>query len=296
MQPQPLLGIFAHPAFDHRGHRLHGAGDVDIAGGVARRLHFFADLAPKAVAVGIAHDAKPTDRRAGLPGQERDQRIGEAAAAEERHLDAAGIMLVGQHADGDAGLQQAGEPHRRIQRGRDQFAHQRRAQFDDQIADRRDARAPEQHGGLDAELGRADGGDFPVGEMGAETDRRLAALPDALEALGGLRRVGDDVARRRLETGDGKIVEMGELDHDAAEIVPHPAEDCFDLGGGFFRVGGAQILAAKPVLLEQRPNFARQGAGEIRRAAAIHPVHRAQQGDRERTEGRIEHGLQAGTS
>src|SRR6202044_2275418 len=67
VQPQPLLGIFAHPAFDHRGHRLHGAGDIDIAGGVARGFHLVADLAPKAVAVGIAHHAKPVDRRAGLP-------------------------------------------------------------------------------------------------------------------------------------------------------------------------------------------------------------------------------------
>ena len=89
---------------------------------------------------------------------------------------------------------------------------------------------------------------------------------------------------------------MGELDRDAAEIVPHPAEDFFDLGVGFFRVGGAQVFAAEPVLLEQRPDLARQGAGEVRRAPAIHPVHRAQQGDRERAEGRIEYGLQAGAS
>ena len=130
--------------------------------------------------------------------------------------------------------------------------------------------------------------------MGAEADDCLAVLPDTLESLSGLRRVGDDVAGRRIEAGDGKIVEMGELDGDAAEIVPHAAEDFFDLGGGFFRVGGAQVFAAEPVLLEQRPGLAHERAGEIRRAPAIHPVDCAQQGDRERAEGWIEHGLQAG--
>ncbi len=75
-----------------------------------------------------------------------------------------------------------------------------------------------------------------------------------------------------------------------------PREDFFDLGGGFFRVCGAQIFAAEPVFLEQRPGLAHEGAGEIRRAPAIHPMHRAQQPDRERAEGRIDHGLQADAS
>ena len=89
---------------------------------------------------------------------------------------------------------------------------------------------------------------------------------------------------------------MGELDGDAAEIVPHPAEDFFDLGVGFFRISGAQVLAAEPVLLEQRPDLAHEGAGEVRRAPAIHPMDGAQQPNRERAEGRIDHGLQAGAS
>ena len=36
VQPEPLLGMLAHPAFDHIGDGLHGAGDVDLAVGVAR--------------------------------------------------------------------------------------------------------------------------------------------------------------------------------------------------------------------------------------------------------------------
>ena len=41
----------------------------------------------------------------------------------------------------------------------------------------------------------------------------------------------------RAESLDAEFVEMGELDGDAAEIVPDAAEDFFDLVVGFFRKG-----------------------------------------------------------
>src|SRR4030088_312298 len=41
MQPEPLIRIFANPALDHRGDRLHRSLNIDLAGGVADRLHFF---------------------------------------------------------------------------------------------------------------------------------------------------------------------------------------------------------------------------------------------------------------
>ena len=34
MQPQPLVRIFTHPAFDHIGDRLHRALDIDLSGSV----------------------------------------------------------------------------------------------------------------------------------------------------------------------------------------------------------------------------------------------------------------------
>src|ERR1700737_1416574 len=37
VQPEPLLGMLAHPALDHRRHRLHGGPNVDAAFGVALR-------------------------------------------------------------------------------------------------------------------------------------------------------------------------------------------------------------------------------------------------------------------
>ena len=62
MQPEPLLGIFADPAFDHRRDRLHRALDVDAAVGVAHRLDRVGHFAPEAVAVGLADDAHAVDR------------------------------------------------------------------------------------------------------------------------------------------------------------------------------------------------------------------------------------------
>ena len=41
-----------------------------------------------------------------------------------------------------------------------------------------------------------------------------------------------------------KFVEVHELDGEPAEIVPHAGQDRFDLGVGFFREGGAEVVAA----------------------------------------------------
>jgi hypothetical protein len=37
VQPQPLLRVLAHPGLHHGGDRLHGAGDLDAAFGIAHR-------------------------------------------------------------------------------------------------------------------------------------------------------------------------------------------------------------------------------------------------------------------
>ena len=95
------------------------------------------------------------------------------------------------------------------------------------------------------------------------------------------------------ETLDAEFVEMGELDGDAAEIVPHAAEDFFDLGVGFFRKRGAQLLAADAVFFEQRADPAHDGAGEIRHAPAVGVLDRAEKADRERAGSRVEQGLEA---
>src|SRR5260370_34656089 len=80
VQPQPLLGMFAHPALDHRRNRLHGELDFGAAAGVARRLDRFADLGAKAPA-GEADGAHAVNRAIEMPGKARDQPIGLAGTA-----------------------------------------------------------------------------------------------------------------------------------------------------------------------------------------------------------------------
>ena len=48
VQPEPLLGMLADPAFDHAGDDLHGAGDIDLAVGVAHRRDRLGQLGAEA--------------------------------------------------------------------------------------------------------------------------------------------------------------------------------------------------------------------------------------------------------
>ena len=100
--------MLADPAFDHVGDDLHGAGDVDLALGVARRRDLLGQLGAEAMA-GQADDARAVDRAVEMAGEPRQQRIGHGAAAEERHLDAAHVILIDQHADMGAALERVGE-------------------------------------------------------------------------------------------------------------------------------------------------------------------------------------------
>ena len=89
-----------------------------------------------------------------------------------------------------------------------------------------------------------------------------------------------------------KFVEVRELDGEPAEIVPHAGQDLFDLGVGFFRKGGAQVLAAEAVLLEQRPGLAHQRTGEIGGAPAIHELDRTHQPNGRCADRAVEQGLE----
>src|SRR5579863_8568418 len=113
MQPKPLFGVLADPPFDHVGNRLHRTGNVDAAVGVACRRDRFSNLAPKRIAIGKANDAQAVNRTSSLPRQKCDQRIGEASTAKKIHLDALGEVLVGEHTDMAASLQEARKLDRR---------------------------------------------------------------------------------------------------------------------------------------------------------------------------------------
>ena len=113
VQPQPLLRVLTHPGLDHRGDRLHGACDVELALGIARQRQRFGELAPERIAVRTPHDAHALDRAVEMTGELRGQRTRLAVASEEAHIDPAVIVLIDQHADAAAALQCARQLHRR---------------------------------------------------------------------------------------------------------------------------------------------------------------------------------------
>src|SRR6266446_4162576 len=59
------------------------------------------------------------------------------------------------------------------------------------------------------------------------------------------------------------MIEMSDLGGDAAEIVPHAAQDGFDLGVAFVRIGGAQVVATGPVLGQPRPDRTHERPGDV---------------------------------
>ncbi len=111
-------------------------------------------------------------------------------------------------------------------------------------------------------------------------------------ALQRFRRQANGVRHGRPEAFDLKLVEMRELDGDAAEIVPDAGEDRLDLGVGFVRECSVQIVAADAMLVAQRADLAHQRAGHIRRAPAVHPLGRMQRSDGGRADRRVDHELE----
>src|SRR5258708_33745863 len=66
VHPQPLLGMFAHPSFDHGRDRLHCALEVDLPVSVARWLDGFGAIHAQAMVVGQAGAAGASNRAPGL--------------------------------------------------------------------------------------------------------------------------------------------------------------------------------------------------------------------------------------
>ena len=133
-----------------------------------------------------------------------------------------------------------------------------------------------------------DRGKLPIGQMRGEAEDRVAARRHRVVADLGFQRVGDDVGCLPAEIGDAELVEMSELDRDAAEIVPHAGEDFFDLILGLLRKGGAQILAPDAMLGQERSDPAHEGAGEIGAAPSVKALDRAQEAGDDRADDRIQ--------
>ena len=188
-------------------------------------------------------------------------------------------MLVDQHADMDAGLQQPRQlaPARRGRSGSSSPISGARSLTMTSLIGA-DIRPPIEHGGMRAEHFCDDAPEVPSWRDGRQS-RASACRRSSMRsvALRRFRRVGDDVRRLPADALDAEFIEVRELDRDAPEIVPHAGEDLLDLGVGFFRKGGAQVVAADAVFRKQRADLAHQRAGEVRRALAIHALDRAQE-------------------
>jgi len=107
--------MFADPALDHTGDRLHRALDVHAALEIARQVERVGNFSPETVAVRQPHDTEPADEAIRMVRELRQQRVDFAGTAEERHLDAAGIVLVDKHADMAAAFKGARKPQRRVE-------------------------------------------------------------------------------------------------------------------------------------------------------------------------------------
>ena len=110
--------------------------------------------------------------------------------------------------------------------------------------------------------------------MGGKHHRGLAVILHVQKARDVVGRVVDMGAAIGVAGTD--VVEMRDLGADPAEIVPHAAQNRFDLGVGLFRKSRAQIGAAGAVLGQPRPDPAHEGAGKIADRDAVAPVDAGQ--------------------
>ena len=174
------------------------------------------------------------DRTFDLPQQAGQRRVGLGLAAEERHLDAIGEVLVDQDRDVLAVAQRFRHPERRVAAGRDQRSHFHRANFFDDPVGGGAVGPAKQDGGVESVRHRCHGGKLPIAEVARKDQRRLAVEPQLREQFVGARRNFDPAL-----LGEGGIVlpdmiEMGKFGAEPAEIVPDACENGLDFLSAIF--------------------------------------------------------------
>ena len=166
------------------------------------------------------------DRAFDLAQQPGQHRIGFGLAAEERHLDAVGEILVDQHADVLTVLQRLRQLERRVVAGRDQRAHLDRAHFLDDAVGGGDVRSPVQHRGVQpVGDGAARAGSSQLPRWLAKISAGLPSIAQLAESSCGARLDFDAAVLGMRGIVIPDVIEMGEFGADASEIVPDAREN-----------------------------------------------------------------------
>ena len=188
-------------------------------------------------------------------------------------VDAVGKMLVDQDRDVRAAIRGGLDPGGRIDAGVDIGSDVLRAGAGDRIGD--GAVTLRAHKGRDvhAVCPRDQRGQLPVRQVGGEDERRLAVEATALEVLE-RRFVHDDPSTRALSRpGAADAIELRQLRSEPAQIVPHAAQDAFDLGRTLFRKCRREIFAPDAMLGNERTDRAQGCGGNRRRWPRREPSH-----------------------
>ncbi len=269
MEPEILSGMLAHPAFDDRVDHLRCRSDIDLAVGAARQLVRAEPLDAEAM-VRQADHPHPDNRAIEPPGETSHGRIGLAAPAEERDIDAAGEVLINQHAEMLAGGQCGGHLQRGLRPGADQPAHQRRSDPGDLLRHRLVVGHPVDHGRRQTVGGRGNGRQLPVRQMRGKAQRRLAVGPQPVEQRHTVGLDASGIGMVEIKVPDARHVHI--LAGDPAEIVPCLAQRRLDPGAVLVGEGGTQVVLADPVRRQPWPDAPSHRAAEVRRAIGISPA------------------------
>ena len=132
-----------------------------------------------------------------------------------------------------ASLERAPQPDRRVEPGRHHVAHAACAHGYNRVARASDIRPAKENGGAKPEYARRQRRQLPIREVRGKEQTRLRTRFQSQEPL------VDDVVDRNVEVARLRLsrifhrhaVDVGEFGGDAAEIVPHAAENLLDLRG-----------------------------------------------------------------
>jgi len=237
--------------------------------------------------IGQAYDARAVDRTIEMAREARQHRVRPAAAAEERHFDAALVVLVDQHRHVPARFQRRCDPERRVGAAGDHRAHGPGAQLDHRIRNRAQVRPRNSTATSRPPPLAASAGISQLARCAREHQERACC-----------HRACDRTARRRstsipsvrmevLAVVVPQPVEMGELARHATEIVHTPIRMRSISAADFPERRRRRLARPDAVLGQPRPDPAARGRREGGEAVGVDPAQSFEQPDREPANHRI---------